>query len=565
MSAITDLGDEYVEGLAALDPIAATTLGIAGHESELTDYSKAGEEAREALARNTLARLDTLPSEADGDRIARDVMREALAIGCDLFETGDYLANLNVLASPLQSIRRVFDLMPAADEGDWMTLAQRMGRVAGALGGYRATLLRGIEARRIAPRRQIEACIGQCQAWGGEGVAGGSFFAGIVAGITDCKSEGLLCDLEVAAESAATSYRSFAEFLRETYLPWAEDGDAVGEDRYQLYARSWNRCALDLRETYDWGWDELHRIDAEMEAAAELIAPGAGVEVAKEVLETDPSRAIEGVDRFQEWMQNLQDTTIAELNGTHFDIPEPLQRLEALIAPPGGALAMYYTGPSEDFSRPGRTWYPTGGKTRFPLWGEVSIAYHEGVPGHHLERGNTRLLDLSRFQRLYGDCSGYVEGWGLYAERLMGELGYLDRPDYAMGLLRSQALRSVRVIIDIGMHLELPIPDGQRFHPGERWTPELGSDFALTRSHFPPEFMASEIDRYLGIPGQAISYKVGERAWLAAREAARSTLGEAFDLRTFHSGMLALGPMGLGLLERESARLGAGDSSEKGR
>ncbi len=565
MSAITDLGDEYVEGLAALDPIAATSLGIAGHESELTDYSKAGEEAREALARNALARLDTLPSEADGDGIARDVMREALAIDCDLFDTGDYLANLNVLASPLQSIRRVFDLMPAADEGDWMTLAQRMGRVPGALGGYRATLLRGIEARRIAPRRQIEACIGQCEAWGAGGDTGGNFFAGIVAGITDCKSEGLLRDLEVAAESAATSYRSFATFLRETYLPWAEDRDAVGEDRYQLYARAWNRCALDLRETYDWGWDELQRIDAEMEAAAELIAPGAGVEVAKEVLETDPSRAIEGVERFQEWMQDLQDTTIAELNGTHFDIPEPLQRLEALIAPPGGALAMYYTGPSEDFSRPGRTWYPTGGKTRFPLWGEVSIAYHEGVPGHHLERGNTRLLDLSRFQRLFGDCSGYVEGWGLYAERLMGELGYLDRPDYALGLLRSQALRSVRVVIDIGMHLELPIPDGQPFHPGERWTPALGNEFALTRSHFPAEFMASEIDRYLGIPGQAISYKVGERAWLAAREAARSTLGDAFDLRTFHSGMLALGPMGLGLLERESARLGTGDSSEKGR
>ena len=164
----------------------------------------------------------------------------------------------------------------------------------------------------------------------------------------------------------------------------------------------------DLDETYAWGWSELHRIEAEMAATAERIAPGVGVEGAKELLESDPDRAIDGVDAFQEWMQNLQETTIAELNGTHFDLPEEVQLIEALIAPPGGTLAMYYTGPSEDFSRPGRTWYPTGGKTRFPLWGEVSIAYHEGVPGHHLQIGMTVFLreQLSRWQRLMGGSSG---------------------------------------------------------------------------------------------------------------------------------------------------------------
>ncbi len=119
----------------------------------------------------------------------------------------------------------------------------------------------------------------------------------------------------------------------------------------------------------------------------------------------------------------------------HFDIPEPVQRVEAMIAPPGGAAAMYYTGPAEDFSRPGRTWYPTLGKTRFPLWGEVSICYHEGVPGHHLQIGQVRYLadTLSRYQRTLAGTSGHAEGWALYAERLMGELGYLDDPAYELG------------------------------------------------------------------------------------------------------------------------------------
>ena len=136
----------------------------------------------------------------------------------------------------------------------------------------------------------------------------------------------------------------------------------------------------------------------------------------------------------------------------------------------------------------------------------------------------------------------------------MGELGYLDTPDYELGMLRAQALRCVRVVIDIGMHLELSIPEGAAsggFHPGERWTPALGLEFIEQRSHFPADFVASEVDRYLGLPGQAISYKVGERAWLEAREAARVRLGDDFDLKAFHARAFELGPMGLALMRRE--------------
>jgi uncharacterized protein (DUF885 family) len=216
---------------------------------------------------------------------------------------------------------------------------------------------------------------------------------------------------------------------------------------------------------------------------------------------------------------------------------------------------MYYTGPSEDFSRPGRTWYPTMGKTRFPLWGEVSIAYHEGVPGHHLQIGQVRFLRdrLSRFQRL-GGVAGHAEGWALYAERLMDELGYLTNPAHHLGMLRAQAMRAVRVIVDIGMHLELAIPDGQEFHPGARWTPALGQAFVDERSRFPADFMASEIVRYLGMPGQAICYKVGEKVWLEQRAAAQERHGGAFDLKAFHSHALDLGPLGLDQLAAELAR-----------
>jgi uncharacterized protein (DUF885 family) len=186
----------------------------------------------------------------------------------------------------------------------------------------------------------------------------------------------------------------------------------------------------------------------------------------------------------------------------------------------------------------------------------VSTCYHEAVPGHHLQVAQVVYLaeKLTRFQRLFGFVSGHGEGWALYAERLMGELGYLDDPAWEMGMLAAQAMRAVRVIVDIGMHLEFTIPDNERYRPGETWTGELALPFVIERSRMPEDFMRSEVDRYLGWPGQAISYKVGERVWLESRADAQQRKGADFDLKAFHTYALDLGSMGLGLLRDELAR-----------
>ncbi|MDE2696452.1 MAG: DUF885 domain-containing protein [Chloroflexota bacterium] len=554
MSAIYDLADDYVVRYAALSPNAATSMGIPGHETELTDFSPDGHEARAVLERETLAALAAATVEDDRDRVARDAMSESMRLSGELHDAGERFRSLNILASPLQSLRRVFDLMPRDTEEHWSNIAARLAALPTAVDGLRQTLDTGIERGMVSTQRQASECAKQCATWSGAaGVP--SYFDGLAEAFeaSDVASEGLAAELRTGAAAANEAFAGFGRYLDETYVPAAEPHDPVGRDRYALGVQVFTGASPDLDETYAWGWSELHRIEAEMEATAERIAPGVGVEGVKELLEADPDRAIDGVDAFQQWMQNLQETTIAELNGTHFDLPEEVQRIEAMIAPPGGPLAMYYTGPSEDFSRPGRTWYPTAGKTRFPLWGEVSIAYHEGVPGHHLQIGMTVYLreHLSRWQRLLGGSSGYSEGWGLYAERLMGELGYLENPDYYLGMLRAQALRCARIVVDIGMHLELPIAEHDHFHPGETWTPELGLEFVLQRAHFPADFMASEVDRYLGVPGQAISYKVGERAWLDARKAARRRDGSSFDLKAFHAQAFELGPMGLDQMRRE--------------
>jgi len=557
MTRIYEIANRYVEGIAGMDPILATASGIPGHDDEMSDYSPDGYAAFEPLYRDTLTAVVTAPVENLRDRIARDAMIDAISLDLLRFESGEYFRELSIIASPLRTLRGVFDLMPRESERDWLNIARRLSLVPGAIAGFEATLAEGLRRGLPAARRQVAENIAQAEAWSGLRPGTKPFFSSLVDAFdrSPLDSTSLRWDIGRAATQATEAYAGFARFLAETYMPEATEQDAVGPDRYQMGSRAANGITLDLAETYEWGWEELYRIEREMRETCERILPGGDVEETKRYLESDPARAIEGVDQFRQWMQDLQDRTIAELSGTHFDIPGPVRKIEAMIAPPGGALAMYYTPPSEDFSRPGRTWYPTGGKTRFPLWGEVSIAYHEGVPGHHFQLATTMYLaeELSRFQRLLGGTSGYVEGWALYAERLMAELGYLDNPDYYLGMLRAQAMRAVRVILDIGMHLELAIPRTEQFHPGETWNAHLGDQFARARAQFPPDFMASEITRYLGTPGQAISYKVGERCWLEAREASKRRQGARFDLKAWHRAALNLGPMGLAQMQRELA------------
>jgi uncharacterized protein (DUF885 family) len=550
------LADQYVDELCAIDPFTATDLGISGHDDEVTDYSPDGVDAQVDLARKTLRDLDRAPIENDADRIAAAVMRDRLDADLEGYRAGAPWRQLSNFDSPISFIRMAFDLAPRDTREDWERMATRMSRIPDALDGFTASLRHGLATGRIAARRQALVCADQAATLAGLG-GETPYFAAIAAHAA--QDDGVSGKLRDGAHAATDAYAAMSRFLREEYAPQAPDTDAVGRDLYAIGIRRWLGMNCDPEEIYAWGWEELHRIEAEMAEAAEHIAPGAGLDGAMAVLRDDPARSIEGIDNLLAYLQELTDRTIADLDGTHFDIPEPLHRIECCEAPPGTAAAMYYTAPSADFSRPGRTWYPAKGQTRFPLWTEITTAYHEGVPGHHLQIGLCMTFQerLTTFQRQLGTYSGHGEGWALYAERLMQELGYLENPDYLLGMLASQAFRAMRVVVDIGLHLQLPIPKTEAIDPGRVWDWATALPFVSTYCGFAgPGFARSELERYCGMPAQAISYKVGERAWLDIRAQLRTRLGPAFDLKRFHMDALNLGSLPLDLLEQEL--LGAG-------
>jgi uncharacterized protein (DUF885 family) len=553
------VADSYVDALVQLDPITGTYLGVPDSHSRLPDLSPTGQEALAELSRTTLRQLaeaeERPGADSDAERRCARLLRERLTAELAVHDAEEGLRAVSNLHSPVHSVRGVFTVMPSETQEDWTAVAKRLSAVPDALAGYRQSLEAGLAKGLHAGPRQVSTFLGQLDEWTGESDGDGqSWFAAFAAESPDALRD----VLSAAAADATGAIAELRDWLRDVYAPGTAGADEiVGRDRYALWSRYWNGTDLDLDEAYAYGWSEFHRLLAEMRTEAEKILPGAATPwEALRHLDT-AGEAVEGVEEVRDWLQGLMDEAIEKLDGTHFELAENVKRVESRIAPPGGAAAPYYTQPSLDFSRPGRTWLPTMGETRFPVYDLVSTWYHEGVPGHHLQLAQwVHVADqLSRYQTTVGMVSANAEGWALYAERLMDELGFLANAEQRLGYLDAQMMRSTRVIVDIGMHLGLEIPDDSPFHPGERWTPELAQEFFGMHSGRPAEFVESELVRYLGMPGQAIGYKLGERAWLAGREAARTAHGDAFDLKQWHMAALSQGALGLDDLVAELSAL----------
>ncbi|GAA1998494.1 DUF885 domain-containing protein [Brevibacterium samyangense] len=564
-SAVDAVAEAHAQGLLDLHPSLHVELGVPGMETELDDLSPAAAEADHALRTRTLAALAEAEAQAraagtldEVDEVTLDVMRERLGIENEMHDAGLDRGVLNVIASPVPNVRDFFDNVPTATATDWEHNAARLGKVAQAFAGYKEDLVSARELGRVPALRQVEKVAAQADL----AAADGGHFDRFVAGAGEAgTSASLQEELRSRAAEAKAAFADIAAFLRTEVAPTARTTDAVGRDEYALHSRYFLGAAVDLEETYAWGLEELARIDAEQRATAEKLYPGEfspeeAVWGAMKKLDADPARKIHGLDGLRAWIQETADTALAAVDGVHFDIPDVMRTVEAMVLP-NGTGGIYYTPPSSDFSRPGRVWWSVpAGVEEFTTWQERTTVNHEGVPGHHLQFGVAAYLQgtLNTWRRNMCWVSGHGEGWALYSEKFMAEIGLMDEPGDYMGMLDSQRLRASRVALDIGVHLGLPAPESIG---GGTWNPDNAWQFLTDNVAMDRSFLAFELDRYLGWPGQAPSYKIGQRLWEESRETARAAAkaaGKEFSLKDFHMRALSLGSVGLNTLTRALVR-----------
>ncbi len=536
-----EISDAYVDEVLARSPMAATSFGIPGSDDRWDDLSPAAHDQWvqlwEATRRDLAPHLDDEdPDHAHAARVLVASLDENLASHA----AGDHLRDLSHIYCPFTEVRDIFDLMDRSTPQAWRHITRRLATIDVPLDGYRATLQRGRRAGLVAARRQVASVMDQARVLAGPDSSWHGYAQQArEVGVDDAD----LTTLQAAVVRATDVVADFADWLESDLLPHAPEADAVGRDRYARAVDRFLGDDIDLDETYAWGWDELARLWAEMESVAAEIDPDADVATVVQRLETDPAEAAGSPDEFAAFVQARLDQAVTQLDGVHFDLPDKMKAITVNLAPAGGALGAWYINPSEDFARPGSVWYSLGDRQQVPLWQEVSTAYHEGFPGHHLQVATVmdRADVLSRAHRMLVWYPGYGEGWALYAERLMDELGYLQRPAYRLGMLASHAFRAARVVVDLGLHLDLPIPDDAPLHAGGDWDFDTAVAFMHRIGLQPPDVAESEVVRYLGWPAQAISYKVGERAILGIREDLRRRAaadGRTFELERFHRDVL---------------------------
>ena len=550
------IADAFVDECVQRYPETATYLGIHGHDDAWSDYSPDGFADQAAHLRRTIAALHSAAPSDDRENTAKEAMLERLGLDVELYEAHITTSRVSVIGGQAQEIRAIFDLMPTEGDDAWRNITARLRTVETPLLQVRQTLAAEARDGNISAVRQIRATIEQIRSWTGQ-IGDDDFFSGLVAAAPRLP-DSLYADLAYTADRAREAFADFADWLGETsdrspraWTRWVRSGTR-STPATSSAPRSTSRRPTGGASTSCTGSRPTSgRSPAHWSAPRTSRRPTRLWTPILRVGSPAPSSSGPGC---KTWPTGRS----CDLAGTHFDIPEPIRSIECCIAPTHDG-SIYYTDPAEDFSRPGQMWWAVPAEIdTFATWREVTTVYHEGVPGHHLQIGlNAYHSDLlNRWQRKLCFCSGHGEGWALYAEQLMDDLGYLE-PGDRMGMLDAQAFRAIRVIIDIGMHLQLPIPKDNAwgFRPGERWTPLAGYEFMSDNCSIDEPTLRFELDRYLGWPGQAPSYKVGERVWLEARADAERRHGASFDLRRFHADALNLGPLGLDPLRAALARL----------
>jgi uncharacterized protein (DUF885 family) len=549
---IFNLSEKFVNEFCKFYPTYGTGWGINTYDDKWDNLSVQGyfekKNFLEEYVNNVSSYKNKYPTPSPEAKHALYTLETFIQMQLSTINLEEYYYDLNGFASTLQNMITVFDDMKTDTLEDWNKIVKRLETFDVAFEQYTSTLRAGMNKSKVVAIRQVTEAIKQTN----------SYIESFGKELLNKNKEKNLINESTLRSlcDKASIFSKFTQFLSYEYIKRATVNDAVGFDRYKNYAKRYIGNDIDINDTYSWGYTEVTKLVGEINMVCKLIDPTFDplerhYSTVVENIKNDKNYQINTIDEFLIYIQKLENNAIDKLE-QYFEIPEVLKKVDVKQTPLDLVTA-YYVPPSPDFSRNGCIRYGFEKNVPISLYDQVSTAYHEGFPGHHLQCGYQVYLEnkLSLLSRLVF-YSGYGEGWALYTERFMMEVNMYDDLRYVLGMLMMSMFRACRVIIDIGIHCNLDIPADFSMHGGKPMTYEIGKEIIMKLAGLSDQSSTDEMNRYTAWPGQAISYKVGERTMFKLRnemQLAYENKNKQFNYKDFHSLVLNQGCVSLEYLE----------------
>ena len=536
--------ERYLESYPAL----ATLAGDERFDDRLEDPSPDGHARLRRLYEETLHEAALIPETELGDeeRVTLDVLRVVCRLGLDREEEQSHLLEtVDQMEGPQAHLTHLVGLQRA-------DTPERLERLLGRLAAYPrfieahvANLGEAVRLGLVQPRIVAERTVGQLERL--LAARPEESPVAVLPALADEADRRRL--VEAVEDDLMPAYRAFLDAVRRDYLPAVRDEPGLravpdGERRYRTAIRTWTTLDLSANDLHRVGWEELEAFEAERRAISRAAGHGDDTAAYRGALAADPANVPrtdeELLGRMREDVDRAADRSAAFF-GRQPSLTCEIRPLDPFQA--ADALG-YYQEPSPKTGRPGAFYMNTTDLSRRLFSRYATVTYHETIPGHHLQLAiQAELPELSPFRKFgAGRASGaYVEGWGLYAERLADEMGLFRNEQERFGMLDAQAWRAARLVIDTGIH-------------ALGWSRERAIRTLIDATGFEEADAAIEVDRYIAWPGQALAYKVGQREIERLRREASERLGAGFDLRRFHDELLGHGSLPLTTLAREVPR-----------
>jgi uncharacterized protein (DUF885 family) len=561
--ALAKLCTEYWDGYLAANPIEATSLGDRRFDAKLSDITPAGRSRERKRLQALRDRVEAVPfvTLSEADRVTRTMLAQAIAddlarIDCDLVA---WL--VDPLDGPQVSFLNVPAQMPIRTRAEADAMVARFNAMGPWVDDLIANLQRGLREKRVATKSQVDRVLGQLDALAKEPIDEWTLVGAarnVPADWSPADRERFAGQLRAAVEtSVRPAFARYRDFIAKEIAPVARPQEKVGltnlpggADAYTKLARIHTSLELSPDRLHKIGLSEIERIDAEMAAlGAKVLGTSDRAEILRR-LRTDPklhfttrdeveTKARETLARAQaavpKWFGEKKPRAACEVVRM-----EEHEEQHSTIA--------YYRQPAIDGSRPGRYYINTWAADTRPRYEAEALAFHEAVPGHHLQIAiSQELTDLPEFRKHLG-CTAFVEGWALYTERLADEMGLYSSDLDRIGMLSYEAWRASRLVVDTGMH-------------AMGWSRQQAIDYMVAHTALAENNIANEVDRYIGWPGQALAYKVGQMEFLHLRDRWKTAQGDRYDIRAFHDLVLRHGAVTLPTLQQLVLSPAGGDAA----